>query len=537
MKLKYTGLLLALAGLLMGSCKKESTVFNDPYTGGKAPLGISTNAQQIPVPAEGTAGTPVTIAATGLLQHKDKLSFLFNGQTAKILSITATGIQVEVPANASTGVTAFVVDGQLVFGPVFSVLGKVNIDPTFVATAGADGQVLKAFPVPLSTNLILLGSFGSYDGKGAIRRQNRIVRIFADGTWDRSFLSGAGANNTIWDMAQVGPYYYPVGDFSGYAQQGSGISKITRLNTLGQVDTTLVTTYTLRTKYVPAFNGGVVGPGGVHEVYPVGTNKMIISGDFTYYVSRRYDQYTFDYKDSTVTDSVDVRQLARLNENGSLDTTWRFDTKAIGYRGRLGKSKPGGNGSIRTIMHADGRIVCYGSFTTFDGVTANRIVRLTANGDIDGSFNVGTGADQMIENLTYDAKTNKYMLVGLFNTFNGKASQYMVRLNFDGSVDATFTPKAFIGGTPQYAKILNDGLIVLNGAFRTYDGIIRNGLAILNSDGTLAAGYNTSGNLTGRIRDVYETTSADGKRALLIMGSFSNFDSKIRPNLIKVTLE
>jgi hypothetical protein len=538
MKLKYTGLLLALAGLLMGGCKKNTQVFNDPYANGKEALGISTNAQQIPVPAEGIAGTTVSISATGLLKHKDKLSFLFNGSAGKIKNITATGIEVEVPANASSGVTAFVVDGQLVFGPVFTVLGKVNLDPTFVAVSGTDYAVYKAFPVPLTTNLILLGAFQNYDGKGAIRNQNRIVRIFADGTWDRSLLSGGAANSTIWDMAQVGPYYYPVGDFTGYAQQGSGVFRITRLNVSGQIDTAIVTTYTNRSRFVPSFNGGVVGAGGVHEIYPVGTNKMIITGDFNYYVSRRYDQYTFDYKDSTVTDSIDVRQICRLNDDGTLDKTWRFLQNEPGYRGRPGKSLPGGNGQLRSIRQPDGKIVCYGKFTTFDGVNAGRIVRLNpSDGSIDNTFNVGAGADQEITSVTFNAATNKFLVVGNFNNFGGKASQYLVQLNLDGSVDATFTAKQFIGGVPQYAKALSDGMIILNGSFRSYGGVIRNGIAFLNPDGSLKDGFNTSGNLTGTILDTYEMQSADNKRALLIMGNFSNFDSKIRRNLIRVTLE
>lgn len=539
MKLKYTGLLLVVAGMLLGSCKKQTTVFNDPYAGGKSPLGISVNAQQLPVPAEGLAGTEVSIAATGLKQHEGKLKLLFNGQEAEIKSITATGIVAKVPGNASTGITSFVVDGQLVFGPQFTVLGKVNIDPTFIAVAGADNAVFKAFPVPLTSNLILLGAFTNYDGKGNISRQNRIVRIFPDGTWDRSLLAGTAANSTIWDMAQIGPYYYVVGDLTGYAQQGSGISRITRLNVAGQVDTTQVLTYTNRTKFVPSFNGGATG--GIHEIYPVGTNKMIVTGDFNYYVSRRYDQYTFDYKDSTVTDSIDVRQIARFNEDGSLDKTWRFLPNEIGYKNQLGKSKPGANGPIRSIMHAGGtagKLLIYGQFTTFDGAPAGNIVRLNAeNGEIDPSFTVGAGTDQGISFMSYNATTKKYLAVGLFNTFGGKASQYLVQLNEDGSVDNSFTPKAFGGGIPSYAKALSDGLIVLGGNFRTYGGVIRNGLCILNPDGSLADGYNTTGNLSGTIRDTYEMQSADSKRALLIMGSFSNFDGKIRRNLIRVKLE
>jgi hypothetical protein len=87
MKLKYTGLLVVLVGLLMGSCKKNQTVFPDPYSGAKAALGIVSDAQQVPVPASGIAGTIVSISATGLLPYYQAktLSCFFKGQVGEIL--------------------------------------------------------------------------------------------------------------------------------------------------------------------------------------------------------------------------------------------------------------------------------------------------------------------------------------------------------------------------------------------------------------------------------------------------------------------
>jgi hypothetical protein len=538
MKLKYTGLLIVLAGLLVSSCKKQTTVFDNPYANAKSPLGIVTDPQQIPVPASGAAGIQVSITATGLVDYfkAGRLKFLFNGSDAHIDEVTATGIKVTVPVKASTGVTAFVVDGQLVFGPIFTVIGKVNIDPTFVNVVGADNTVRQAFPIPLTTQLMLMGNFTNYANAGTIVRTNRIVRTFADGSWDRSFLSGKGADAYVYSMAQVGPYYYIVGDFNSYAQQGGGVSKIAKIQTSGLIDTVQVTTYTLKTRYVPTFNGGVTG-GGIHAIYPFGTNKMIITGGFTYYVSRRYDQNTYNAKDSTIIDSVDVRQLARLNDDGTLDRTWRFDQTAVGYKGLPGKSLPGANGPINTVQDPSGKILVYGQFTKFDNVAAGNIIRLNLDGTIDPTFNAGTGTDAGITRIEYNATLNKYIAVGLFNNYNGKASQYMVQLNYDGSVDAGFTPKVFDGGVPYYAKILSDGLIVLNGTFKSYDGVIRNGFGIINQTGALQDGYNTTGNLTGLIGDTYETRSADNKRALLIMGSFSSFDGKIRNNIVRVTLE
>lgn len=534
MKFKYISLLVVMVAVLISSCKQKETAFPDPYTGGIAPLGIKVNPQQEPVPASGIAGTTVTIAAKGLLPHKEKLGFLFNGEKAEIMEITGEGIKVKVPAKASSGITAFVVDGQLVFGPQFTVTGFVNIDPTFKVVSGTNNFILRAAEVA-GGDFILLGNFTNYDNKGIVKPINRIVRTFPNGTLDRSFRSGTGANGVLSDMAILNNQYYIAGGFSGYAQRGDGINNITRISSAGVIDTVFADTYTGRLKFTATFNGGT--DGFIRHVYAY-QNKIIATGDFRYYLSRRYNQPSSSLNDSTVIDSVDVRQLVRFNTDGSLDKTWRFDANAIGYKGLKGKSLPGGTGRLSSLMHTDGKILAYGQFAKFDDVPVGYIVRLNENGTIDQSFNSGkAGADNYIYNVSYNETTRKYIVVGRFKNFNGKPAVNMVMLNYDGSVDESFVPQAFGGGAPSYAKQLSDGLIVVNGDFKTYAGVNRQGFLILDTKGELAAGYNTIGNLSGPVTDIVETKSADGKRALLIVGGFSLFDNKPAANIVRVTLE
>lgn len=533
MKFRYISLIVVVLMAMISSCKEKDAVYDDPYSGGIAPLGIIVDPQQVPSPAEGVAGTTVTIAASGLIPHKDKLSFLFNGQTADIIEITETEIKVKVPGKASSGITSFVVDGQLVFGPKFSVLGFVNLDPTFKAVNGTSGPIYRALEVT-GGNWMLLGDFDNYDNKGVVKRINRIVRTLPNGTWDRSLQSASGSNGALFDMATLSSQYYIVGGFSGYAQRGDGINNITRISTAGVIDTVFATTYTGRLKFATAFNGGTDGL--IEHVYAY-QNKIIATGNFRYYLSRRYNQPSKTLKDSTIIDSVDVRQLVRFNRDGSLDKTWRFDPEATGYKGLKGKSLPGGTGRLSTMMHTDGRIVAYGQFSKFDDVAAGYIVRLNADGTIDNSFNVGAGADYYINHVSYNAITKKYVVVGVFKNFNGKPALSLLLLNEDGSIDETFKAKIFTGGFPSYAKQLSDGLIVLGGDFKTYDGVNRQGFCILDTKGELAPGYNTIGNLLGYITDVQETTSEDDKRALLIVGRFSVFDNEPAYNIVRVTME
>jgi hypothetical protein len=537
MKFKYTSLVIVFAGLLFGGCKDEGKDFEDPYKGGKEALGIITNEQQVPVPSSGEAGTEVTIAATGLERFSKDLKFQFNGEAAQIKSITAAGITVVVPNRASSGVTSFVVNGQLVFGPLFTVTGRVKVDPTWKSTVGTDYTVVKGIKLP-DNNIMLLGEFTNYDNRGIIKPIRRITRILADGTWDRTFQSGAGANSTVNDMAILNGKYYIAGDLGGYAQRGGGISKITQINSTGIIDTVSKETYLKKSVFVSPFNGGVDRV--IRSLYAFG-GKLIATGDFNFYLSRRYDQPSRAYKDSTVIDSVDVRQLVRFNLDGSLDKTWRFLPNAPGYKGLLGKSLPGGTGRLMSIMHTDGKILCYGEFPKFDDATVGRIIRLNPDGTIDNTFNPGgAGADDNISSVSYNSTTNKYVVVGRFKTFNGVPSLYMVQLNYDGSVDDSFKPKAFEGGQPYFVKQLSDGLSVIGGDFKTYDLATRNGFLIVDKTGALAAGYNTTGNVLGstqKLNDVLESTSADGKRALILMGSFYMFDNQRYNNIIRVTLE
>ena len=537
MKIKYISLLVVLMGIAFSSCKEKETVFDDPYEGGIPPLGISVNRAQIPVPSAGQAGSEVRIAATGLMAHKDKLKFLFNGQVAEIKGVDEKGITVVVPGMASSGVTAFEVEGQLVFGPDFQVFGLVNRDFTYKVVSGANDAVWKTYKLP-NGNTMLLGSFTNFDNKGIVKPINRIVRTLPDGTIDRTFQSGDGANGLLNSYAIVGSSHFIGGGFSGYAQR-DGLNNIAKISAAGVIDTMEVRTYTEAIKYVATFNGGVDGQ--VRNLHPSGNNKIIATGDFRYYVSRRYDQPTSKYRDSVVVDSVDVRQLARFNMDGSLDRTWRFDPEAIGYGGLKGKSLPGGTGRLSSLMHADEKLLCWGQFTKFDDVPVGYIVRLNANGTIDNTFNVnGVGADFYINHVSFNAVTNKYLVVGFFKTFNGVSSPNMVLLNYDGSVDQSFKPKIFDGGTPFFAKQLDDGLTLVSGDFKTYDGVNRQGFLFVDKTGGLAPGYNTIGNLLGsvyRVNDAMETKSADGRRALLIVGDFFTFDNVPTNNIVRVTLE
>ncbi|MDN5283960.1 MAG: hypothetical protein JWR38_234 [Mucilaginibacter sp.] len=528
--------IFALAALVIQGCKKTKENFEDPYGDGKPPLGVVLSQDAIPSPASGATGTVVTFKATGLVPYKDKLKFMFNGEPGQVTEVTESTIKVKVPDFGSSGITSVSIDDQLVLGPLFKVTGLINIDPSFRATAGANDFVSQVYALADGRNLVI-GKFTNYDNKGIITPLNRIVRTSSDGEFDRTFRTGKAANGTLARVIEIGGRYLIAGGFSGYNQRTENISNITSLGTDGSVDTVGIKTYrrpsqTDTTKYFPKFNGGTND--FINRIYKQ-QNKILATGNFRYYVTRTYTKPNYDFsRDTVILDSTEIRQILRFNLDGSLDKTFRFSTAT-------NKGLPSANGPIDSYMHTDPalieKLVVSGSFTTFDQKTAGRIVRLNADGSVDESFKAGTGADDGISTLTYNSVTKKYLITGIFRTYNGKPAISMALLNNDGSLDESFTAKTFEGGYPGFARQLDDGLIVVSGGFKKYNNVTRNGFMVLDPKGELAPKYNATGPFSGGLSDIIETKSADGKRALLLIGTIYRFDNLPVSNIIRVTIE
>ena len=527
---------LAAFCMLMAGCSKTEEEFTEPYGQGKSPLGIVINTAQVPVPDSGQPGTEVTIKATGLMPYKDQLVLRINGEQAVIRTVTESSITAVVPASASSGVISISVDDKVVFGPIFKVNGYLSIDPTFRATSGANGAIFQRL-VTEDGKIFYVGSFNNYDNKGILRPINRIVRTFKDGTYDASLRSGRAANGQLTRIVSLQGKFFVAGSFNGYDQRTENISNITMLNSNGSIDTVGVKTFrrpsqTDTTKYFPKFNGGT--DAGISQLYEQ-NGKLLVTGSFRYYVSRRYDQPNkYETRDTVILDSTEMRQIARLNTDGSLDKSYRFNSST-------NMGLPGGNGAIQSLMHKEGslagKLLVYGAFTTFDGKTAGHIIRLNADGTIDPSFNVGgTGTDYKINNASYNATTHRYIITGSFRTYNGISSGYIAMLNEDGSIDRSFIPQLVEGGALADSKQLSNGMIVVNGNFKTYGGVTRNGLMILTSTGALAPGYNSMGVFNGWLADVVETETEDGKPALLLIGSFDRYDNEPAYNILRLVI-
>lgn len=222
----------------------------------------------------------------------------------------------------------------------------------------------------------------------------------------------------------------------------------------------------------------------------------------------------------TSVNSTPVNGIARLNPDGTLDTT--FNPGGAG----VGGSSPLINDMIQL---PDGKILIAGIFDSYNGVTQRRFARLNADGTLDTSFNYSGAFNNVSPGRLEVLSDGKIVASGsLFSTSQLPAS--FIKLNPDGSqIPEFFVQKA---STPQRVRkttVQSDGKIYVAGEFFYINGYKRNSLARLNPDGTVDASFvpffsNMSGMLT--IHQVL--VQPDGKILVSTNGGF--VITRLNPN-------
>jgi uncharacterized delta-60 repeat protein len=154
-----------------------------------------------------------------------------------------------------------------------------------------------------------------------------------------------------------------------------------------------------------------------------------------------------------------------------------------------------------------------------------RFARLNADGTLEAGVNVSPLNFGEV-NASLVLPGGKLLVAGYFTRARGAAvSNGIMRLNADGSVDASFNPSgAGANGRVMTMARQGDGKIVVGGNFTLYNGFGRDGIARLNADGTLDTGFNAAG--TGG-RDVYVVAAMPGGGAM-VGGTFTTFHGASR---------
>lgn len=202
------------------------------------------------------------------------------------------------------------------------------------------------------------------------------------------------------------------------------------------------------------YNPGIGPNQKVIDVEVQEDGKAVIVGGFITYnnVSRRY--------------------VARVAVDGSLDTTFDPGTGASHHINAVD-------------IHTGGKILIGGRFTKFDGATVNRVARLNTDGSLDTTFQtINGGADAEVWALAVQPD-QKILIGGAFTHVNAVGRVRIARLNSDGTLDASFNAGVGPDLTVRFIELQADGKILVGGHFRKWNGVNTARIIRLNSDGSV----------------------------------------------------
>ena len=321
------------------------------------------------------------------------------------------------------------------------------------------------------------------------------------------------------------------GNYSFY--NGSSTTKVNRLYSDGKLDTSFVTQL-FSTSYISSVSiqsDGKILIGGAFRFNNVSAPRHIIarlnndgsldtsfnlnsqSNNWVYSTAIQSDGKIIIVGDFTTYNGITINRIARLNIDGTLDNTFN--------------SGSGSNNKINTVaIQTDGKIVIGGTFTSYNGTTVNRIARLNIDGSLDNTFNTSSGFNGTINKVAIQTN-GKIYTGGGFTTYNGTTVNRIARLNIDGSLDNTFNNGSGSNSTIETAAIQTDGKIIIGGGgFITYNGTTVNRIARLNIDGSLDNTFNNGSVVNGPINSV--SIQTDGK--IIVGGSVRKGISRLNNN-------
>jgi uncharacterized delta-60 repeat protein len=218
-------------------------------------------------------------------------------------------------------------------------------------------------------------------------------------------------------------------------------------------------------------------PGKVNAMIPLSNGRVVVGGGFV-----------------SIGGLAAPRSLAMLNSDGTLDTTFRVDpdlqvqevnAAALQGDGKIliaGRFKKAGlpttyfllrlqsngtlditfdplqvNGQVYAVLVDGSKIVIGGDFTQ----PTPKIARLNLDGTADPAFRgVGSGPDGAVIDIARQS-SGKYIIAGDFSTYNSAAQNGLARLNSNGSLDTSFVSGGF--RESKRVAVLSDDSVVVGG--------------------------------------------------------------------------
>lgn len=188
---------------------------------------------------------------------------------------------------------------------------------------------------------------------------------------------------------------------------------------------------------------------------------------------------------------VPTSRIVKINSTtAALDTSFVYGS---GFNSTTSKA----------VQLNNGTIVIVGAFTSYNGTSRSRIIGLNPDGSINSSFNVGSGFNSTVSSIVYDSINDKLFCVGLFTSYQGVSANRVIKLNSDGSRDTSFNYGAGFNLTTSRCSLDSLGRLVVtsDAPTLTYQGqTIPRRICRINPDGSLDTTFSSLGFVPDRFR-------------------------------------
>lgn len=343
-----------------------------------------------------------------------------------------TTFDTRIGANGGVNVVKMYPNGRVLIGGSFNtydetprrfvarLLGTGGLDDTFTPATDTDGFV---FDADLHSNgkIVIVGEFGLYDGVSG----NGIAQLNSNGSLDTSFATGTGAGPLYSVAVQPDGKVIIGGGFVEY--NGTAVNRIARLNADGSYDT--------------GFNVGSGASDQVSAIAVQSDGKILIGG--------RFIGYNFQ----------PANRIARINTDGSVDSTFN---SGLGANDEIRDID----------IQPNGKIIIGGVFTSYDGTAVNRVARLNTDGSLDSTFSTGTGATPNAVQAVAAQGNGSIIIGGGFDFYDGVERNGIARIKIDGTLDNSFNPGDGLRfGGVNSIDVQSGSNIVIGGGFNDYDGM------------------------------------------------------------------
>jgi uncharacterized delta-60 repeat protein len=352
--------------------------------------------------------------------------------------------------------------------PIQSVAQSGTLDPTFNPGTGENNPDTVCMALQTNGQIVIGGNFTSFNGVNL----RYVARLNTDGSVDSSFDPGVGPNFSVNFLAVQGDgKIFIGGSFDSIDGVGGNFA---RLRSDGSLDTTFTNLFAEVSGVGLQTNGEILVSGYYPEMFP----------------------------------PTQTNCIARLTTNGTLDVTFNPAIITVSSYGHY----PFG-------FQSDGQIIVGGYITAINGISScNGLARLNSDGSVDTNFNAQIPSGEGVGCLVVTPQ-DQIVIGGNFSTVNGYSRRSIARLNADGSVDTSFDPGLGANGNVYSVTVQTNGQVVIGGGFTQINGTNRNGVARLNSDGSLDLTFNPG---TGASDILCVASQPDGRT--LIGGGFSQFN-------------